>query len=252
MKRYILILILGLFLGGVCCGGDLQTAHVVLSSLEWPPYTSGNLPGNGASGHVVTAAFRAAGVSTDLGFYPWKRAVRMAEKGRAAAYFPEYFSPRLATNFIFSEKMGTSPLGFIEPANNRVNWDSLSDLKGLRIGVVDGYVNTPEFDNMVALKELTVDPGVDDMMNIKKLALGRLDLAVMDRNVFEYLMKTAPCLAPFKDKIVFNKKLLGIRGLYVCFPRSDGGRKLLRLFNRGLSKIDWMKEQQEYMQSISR
>ena len=131
-----------------------------------------------------------------------------------------------------------------------MDWKTLDDLKGLRIGVVDGFVNTAEFDAMVASGELNVDSSMEDITNIKKLALGRLDLAVIDKRVFNFLMQSEPSLREFKDKVVFNDKLLELKGLYVCFLRTEKGRRLVKIFNEGLGKVDWQSVQEEYFQSI--
>ncbi|MDN3683592.1 hypothetical protein QW180_03180 [Vibrio sinaloensis] len=46
----------------------------------------------------------------------------------------------------------------------------MSDLKGLRIGVVQGYVNTKEFDQLVERGVLAVEASVSDSRNIHKVA----------------------------------------------------------------------------------
>jgi len=210
-----------------------------LTTLEWPPYSGTALPGGGASAQVARQAFAASGIALELEFFPWNRAVRTARNDPAfSGYFPEYYAAHIADDFIFSKRMGDSPLGFIERTDNPIRWKTLHDLKGLRIGVVLGYVNTEEFDRMAGADELVTDKAVNDATNIRKLAAGRIDLAVMDVNVFNYLIRSDPDLAEAGKALRVNPVMLDIRGLYVCFRKGPDAARLVAAFNQGLSRID--------------
>src|SRR3546814_17680884 len=67
---------------------------------------------------------------------------------------------------------------------------TLDDLHALSIAVVRGYTNTREFDARVADRRLTVEPAIDDLTNLRKLASGRVRLAVLDAAVIGYLLVT--------------------------------------------------------------
>ena len=71
-----------------------------------------------------------------------------------------------------------------------------------------GYNNTEEFDSMVADKLLQVHPVVIDKQNVRKVAYGRIDLAVIDRNVLHYMLSTDPELRPLSAKVRMNAHLL--------------------------------------------
>lgn len=241
-KRIIFIAVLFLLTSSVVFGAE----KVKLSSLEWPPYTGQGLPEGGASIKVAKSAFAAMGYELEVEFYPWQRAVDMANQGRTAGYFPEYYSADIEKDFIFSARMGDSPLGLIEPAGAGTAWSSLDDLKAKTIGVVSGYVNTEEFDAMAASGALTTDESSDDTTLIRKVAAGRMDLAVMDRHVFDYLVTNDPELSSAKASVSFNGKLLEEKGLFICFARTPEGEKLAAIFNEGLTKIDANAIMKEY------
>lgn len=213
--------------------------QVKLTSLEWPPYTSESLKEQGASVAVAKAAFEAMGHELIVEFYPWKRAVHLAKEDSAYdGYFPEYFSEELKKDFILSEPMGSGPLGFAELKSNPVTWNSLEDLKRFRVGVVGGYVNTAEFDEMVAKGQLKASVASDDVKNILKLASGRSDLAVVDQNVLSFLLSSDASLKSAAADIQFNSRLLEDKQLYVCFKKGPRGEKISKIFNEGLTKID--------------
>src|SRR3954466_14633444 len=55
-----------------------QTAGgFMLTSLEWPPYSGQNLPQQGVSSAVVSAAMSGMGEHVTISFYPWNRATAL-------------------------------------------------------------------------------------------------------------------------------------------------------------------------------
>lgn len=234
-RKWIIIAVIVFFLTP---GAVFAAEKVKLSSLEWPPYTGEGLPEGGASIKVAKAAFAAMGYELEVEFYPFQRAVDMAKQGQTAGYFPEYHSADIEKDFIFSSRMGDSPLGLIEPAGAGTTWASLNDLKAKTIGVVSGYVNTAEFDAMAASGALTTDQSPEDATLVRKVAAGRVDMAVIDRHVFDHLLANDPELSSAKAAVSFNPKLLEDKGLFICFTRTPEGEKLAAIFNEGLTKID--------------
>lgn len=221
-------------------GARAEEAAVRLTSLDWPPYAAASgLTQNGASVAVAHAAFAAAGYRLEVAFYPWQRAVQMGTADPDyAGYFPEYFSASLQDRCAFSAPMGSGPLGFAERREAPVAWTTLDDLRGIPIGTVQGYVNTDEFDARAASGALKVDAAPDDATNLRKLAAGRIGLAVIDRFVLDYLLRADPALQPHRDALAFNPRLLEDKGLFVCFQKTARGLALRQAFDAGLAKVD--------------
>ncbi|MEH6344780.1 MAG: transporter substrate-binding domain-containing protein [Bermanella sp.] len=213
---------------------------VYLTSLDWPPYASKNLPQQGASVAVASAAFEAMGYKLVVEFLPWSRAVNEAKNpsSQYMGYFPEYYSPDVAKDFTYSQPMGSGPLGFVEQANKAISWNTLSDLKGKRIGVVQDYVNTTEFDNLVASGGLRVSAVVSDSKNLRKIINNRLDMAVIDKNVMDHLFKLDKSLKGKASQAHFQDKLLEDKKLYICFKKNKMGQQMADIYNQGLKKID--------------
>lgn len=211
-----------------------------LTSLEWPPYSGAALKDGGATVAVAKAAFEAVGWKVEIKFVPWKRAVDMAREGTdgVVGYFPEYLDPSV-TDFAFSASMGNSPLGLVQNTAKPVTWTTIADLKAIQpIGVVDGYVNTVEFDEAVAKGALKVDAVTDDALNVKKVAAGRIQAAVIDQHVLGWFLKNDASLKGLSDKVAFNEKPLAIKTLHVAFgknPAADAARAAL---DAGLEKIE--------------
>ncbi|MBU1248750.1 MAG: transporter substrate-binding domain-containing protein [Proteobacteria bacterium] len=222
---------------------------VIMTTLEWPPYTSRSLPGQGASVLVAQAAFKAVGYTLEVHFYPWNRALLTARENlEVDGYFPEYKSVELERKYFFSDSIGSSPLGFIFGQNSGFHWEKMADLKAYSFGAILGYVNTEEFDGMAAKGDLRVRYAIDDATNIRLVALDRVDAAVIDRHVFRCL-QGRPELEFTRGKVNFHPQVLEMKSLHLCFRKDDRGEQLKALFNEGLKRIDVETLQRKYFES---
>jgi polar amino acid transport system substrate-binding protein len=214
--------------------------HVVtLTSLEWPPYTGELLPSQGASSAVATAAFAAMGYKLNITFLPWSRAVEEARRGKGVAgYFPEYYSSDVAANFTLSQPMGRGPLALAQRKDHRIEWRNIEDLSQWTVGTVQDYVNTPAFDERAAKHQQPIDVAPDDSLNLLKLDAGRVDLAIVDPYVFNWLAENDAKVRTIATKLEINTHQIEVKDLYVCFRRDKEGKRLAEIFNEGLKRID--------------
>lgn len=221
---------------------------VVLTTVEWPPYTSKSLPGLGMSSVIVREAFKAVGYDVEILVYPWKRAYDAAQNNpEVQGFFPEYLTSKRRVGFLYSKSIGESPLGLVERVSSPILWENQSDLQQYALGVVSGYLNTSELDRMIDEEVIQVDESVSDSLNLRKVLAGRIDVAVADLNLFNYLCVEDAILKDRKEELRFQSRLLVTHLLYVCLRDDYLGNKLCELFNRGLSLIDVDKIQQDYM-----
>ncbi|WP_394203647.1 substrate-binding periplasmic protein [Shewanella waksmanii] len=224
----------------VCSGfsSPLATADTLfLSTLHWPPYCAEKLPQQGGSVAVAKAALEAMGHQLHVDFYPWSRAIRLPymQGSKYVGYFPEYLHPN--EKVLFSKASGYSELVIIERPLNPVSWNHVQDLQQVRLGTVKDYINTPELDSAIANGNQKVEEAMSDEHNIKKVATGRIDAAIIDRNVFDYLI-AQPHLQPLAAKLQINKKSLARISLHVAFNDTEEGRLWRDIYNQGLLKID--------------
>jgi len=177
------------------------------------------------------------GHTLEVSFYPWSRAVMSAEKqGQYVGYFPEYFYE--TTEFVFSDPMGKGPVGLVERVEKPIKWETVEDLKKYTLGIVQDYINTPELDALIEAGEVSVQSVTSDDQNILKVAMGRVDAAVIDPNVFSYLASKDPVVSGVRNEVKMNEKLLAEADLFVAFANTPTGKAWREIFNEGLSRID--------------
>jgi polar amino acid transport system substrate-binding protein len=249
MKNQRLLSVLLIIMGLVTFKSSAQTKTVILTSLEWPPYIGEKLNEMGASAKIAKAAFNEMGYTLTLQFYPWSRTVQLAkEDTKIGGYFPEYYSDEVNNEFYLSDPIGTGPLGLAERKDGAIEWSIVEDLAKIeKIGTVRDYINTTDFDNLAAKGTIKVEPVTDDATNLLKISGNRIKCAVIDKYVMQYILNTDPRLKDASNLIQFNKKLLEDKKLYICFKRSEDGKKLRDIFNQGLKKVDVKAIMTDYM-----
>ncbi|MEF1291730.1 substrate-binding periplasmic protein [Vibrio sp. M260118] len=234
----------------VCTVSVKANQQVYMTSLEWPPYSGEDLEQRGVSVAVAKAAFLAMGYELVVEFKPWVRSVALASKtDRYAGYFPEYYFD--TDEFVFSDSIGTGPLGLVENRQSPISWSQVDDLREYRIGVVQGYVNTAEFDALVAQGLISVEASANDIRNIYKVAKGRLDAAVIDSNVLDYLISIDQRAEMLAERVRMNERLLETKQIYLAFKNTPEGHNWRKIFNQGLEKIDMSLVLESYRQYLT-
>ncbi len=217
---------------------SVRADTVYLTSLSWPPYADKSLDEQGAAVAVAKAAFAAEGHTLIVDFFPWSRAVKMASTSgsKYSGYFPEYSYE--TEEFVFSDEMGQGPLGLVQNKAKPVVFSSVDDLKGKKIGVVQDYVNTEELDAKIASGQIKAEATPSDSINVRKVAGGRIDAAVIDKYVLKYLLATDKSLKSAASRVEFNQQLLQNKKLFIAFRNDEQGKKWRAIYNQGLTKVD--------------
>jgi ABC-type amino acid transport substrate-binding protein len=219
----------------LCLGptGFAADKTVSLATLEWEPYVGKKLTDHGFTAEIVTEAFRRAGCAVTIDFMPWARVLQELSKGKYDAAFPAYYSDKRAKTYALSNPIAEGPLVFCKKKEADISYTSLHDLKPYRIGVVRGYVNTPQFD---AADYLAKDVANSDEINLKKLLKGRIDLAVIDKFTAKHILSTT--MPEGRKAVEFLEPSLQVKPLYLAVSRkTKGWQQLVKEFNQGLKQI---------------
>jgi len=223
---------------------QLTADTLELSTLEWPPFTGVHLVDKGVTTQIVQQALSYEGHDLKVAVLPWNRAIRVAKTGANNGYFPEYLN--VTDDFIFSNSLGSSPIGLLERKKYPIKWKVITDLNNYTLGVVKGYVNTVEIDNMINDGRQRFETANDERQNILKLAAGRIDAIVIDFNVYEYLLHE-PKIAEISHLLQMNIQPLELKSLHIAFNNNEQGRKWLNIINRGLSRFDAQQKMDAYL-----
>lgn len=219
-----------------------------LASLEWMPFSGATLPDDGLSGAVITEVEKRLGNKVKVQYFEWKDAIAKVEADASfAGYFPVYYtSERAETKCHLSQPIGKSETGIGYLKQSPVQWKTVGDLAAFKIGVVEGYANSPEFDAAVKQGKQSVESTSSDTNNVRKLVAKKVPGIVVDKQVLRFLTMNTQA----KDSVMFGETLLTENTLHVCFRRSPAGKALQEAFDAELKKVDVSKLQAAYLKRL--
>lgn len=228
---------------------------ITIVTLDWPPYIGRNLCCQGWVQQVTIVLLSRMGYRVISIFYPWSRSVYMAETGRAAILYPEYFiEPDAPSDVIehtprrehlsLSRKIPGGPVAFMKRKGDPdVYKGNLLNLKHEKIGVVRGYQNTPEFDSLMDQGYFAIDEAIDDIQNAMKLINGRINLLVGDPYVVRYAISHDRRISDDERQALLSnleiiEPALSHNDLYYAISRHfPGWEELLAMLNREIELL---------------
>jgi polar amino acid transport system substrate-binding protein len=203
---------------------------------EWPPYLSQQLPHYGLASRIITTAFALEGIEVEYGFFPWSRAIYLAELGAWQGTAVWRSTPEREQRFYLSAPVITSHYVFFHLTSAPFDWQGFPDLKPYRIGATHAYDYGIQFTAMEQEGTLQVERVTSDEQNFQRLLHGRIDLFPNDFSVgYEQISKLS---LPERSRITHHPRTFEGSDLHLMLPRTDPDNKILiTRFNRGLKKL---------------
>ncbi|HXE98422.1 MAG TPA: transporter substrate-binding domain-containing protein [Dongiaceae bacterium] len=225
-------MLLVLFLAQLFCGTAFSAPLQIAVEDDAGPWSQRE--GTGFANDVVRAAFKAAGVEVELTVVPYARCKDMVFKGKVAACFSMSWLPEFTGKVVFADKpLFSCYSDYFTGSRKPLKATQESDLpRGTVVGIVSGYEYPP---SVYALKEkgiVVFEESESEVLNLKKLALGRIDAALVNYN------KTKPAELLLKKAGVSDKVKRAFRsgtlGSFIGFStKHPQGMEALKEFNRG-------------------
>lgn len=213
---------------------DESKRAVNMACAMFPPYKiesrTSDVPHSGIDLDVVRAAFAEAGREVNFSFFPWKRTVKMAERGETDALCGCAYRPEREEKLIYSDMLGLHSQGvFISDESLLKTVDSLSDLNGRSIAAVRGYAVHSE---LKAYPDIRVVEANDDDQLLRLLSANRVDAIYSYRDIILYRM----AMSSNSRKIRYFE--FSSQPYYLCFSRKPSDiQSVVDDFNWGLRVI---------------
>jgi polar amino acid transport system substrate-binding protein len=213
--------------------GLAREKTIKIATLEWTPYVGKELRDNGFTSEIVRAVFDRMGYSVKIKFMPWATLLKAVEHGKVDAAYPAYYSDERALKFAMTNAFVDGPLYLCKLKNKKIAYHTLEDLKAYKIGVVNGYVNTPEFDSASYLNKKFAN---SDRLNLLKLLNKRVDMIVVDKYAAMQIVKES--IPGAVGKIEFIEPPLDVKPLHLLVSRKiDNSQAIVDDFNKGLEML---------------
>ena len=179
--------------------GILRAENITLFTEDLPPYSmevDGRI--TGVTVDIVAELFRRSGYAFEVRMVPWQRAYLMARTEPASCAFPVQRSQENEALFHWVSPIVISRSAFYTLKDSPLRIRVLDDVRSVRIGT---YRGSGVADYLVN-QGFTLDLTTHDSQNLKKLALGRLDVWAADTLTANYLTRQLD-LGPLQEQLVY-------------------------------------------------
>lgn len=170
MKRTVFAVLLAIFCTLVCA----QTApRLYLTTEASAPYSmreGERVVGIGTD--MVRDIMTRTGVAYSIELLPWKRAYTAALERRDACVFSTTRTPERESQFKWIGPIGEAEWVLMGRADRHLKLNNLEEARRYRIGTYNGDAR----DLYLRERGFDVDSAPDDLLNPRKLVLGRIDL----------------------------------------------------------------------------
>jgi len=216
------------------CDASLAAGVTIMAEDAAPPFSLAD--GTGFANDLVRAAFKAAGIDVKFDVVPYARCKKDVEAGKVAGCFGMSWYKGMETSVVFSDQPIFRVHADVFVARGT---SGISRAQDLMRGKIVGIVNEYEYpDTVYNLQQngVTLQRGSDDITNLKLLARGRLNAAiVMTNDLVPQLQKATQ--AGVENQVGFAFRL-GLEDSYIGFSRKHPqGQAALRSFNEGYKRI---------------
>jgi polar amino acid transport system substrate-binding protein len=194
--------------------------------------------GTGYANDVLRAAYAAVGVKVRLDVVPYARCKANVLAAKVAACFSMSWEPGFEGRLLFSERPLFSVHAVLvsDPSRPLLAKRTQDIPAGTVVGVVNGYEYPPAVAELVS-RGVVLEPTNSEETNLRKLAAGRVDAAVL-------MVSTQPEHSPDRATLKGGKRYvpamtLGTMGSHIGYSMGYPGADVARRqFDDGLRRIE--------------
>ncbi len=231
--RSLLLLTLCQLVPAVQAGDETADKMLSVVTLNWEPFYAESLPDGGLVSDIVRSSFAHSGYQVEIKFIPWDRALDTSAKAKEDVLMGLWFAQERTQTYHFSEPFLANRLVFVKAAGDPFEYEGLESLHGKRVGTIRKYVYLKEF---LDDPEIGKYPVSNLAANLRKVAAGRVDLAVDDEIVIKDLINRE--LPELREKLSFTRNALEEKPLYIASSlQHPRGAEIIAAFNEGLKQI---------------
>jgi polar amino acid transport system substrate-binding protein len=216
----------------------MYSQKMILVCDDWPPYQFNDGSAvKGFAAEIMTTALKDLKQEVSITIYPWKRCLSMIQNKDADGIFMISKTKERESFLIFpDEPVINVGDAFFYLKSKNYKAQKFEDLKGLTIGLIDGFEYSQEV--MDDIKNFKQDIVTNDETNFKKLDGGRIDMLLCDKFVGLYLVKKMK----LSDKVEFLQRPYNVNpnpdnDLYFAFQRNKKNEALALQFNEKLKAM---------------
>ncbi len=204
-----------------------------IAGSAWPPYVDATRADKGVAMDLVRHVFTRAGYDTEAYIASWPRTLEGASIGVVDVIAAAWKTPEREKTLHFTDPYFTNVIRFVKRKDAPIRFRHYADLKGLMIGVVNGYAYGREFDTAEGFVRVPVNHVAQSLMLLERR---RIDLAIGDEWVIRN--ELTQYLPSAIRRFEFLARPVARRPLHVAISRENPRHaKIVADFNRALEAM---------------
>ena len=211
--------------------------NVTAAAGEWDPYVGEKLRNGGILTDITLSALSNAGVTVDLDYMPWNRALELTKTAKLDMTYGWRKSEEREKLFLLSDPIINETIHFFHLKSMDFEWSKMTDVAHYNIGTVRSYFYGKEFEKEENNGRLKIQKSMGEISNFKKLLRKRIDIVPVSTFVGKNILR-ANFLDWEANAITFYPKPVSTSTLHVFVSKSNpNGQEIINAFNEGLKKL---------------
>lgn len=206
---------------------------LIIAIENWPPYSDQGHPRYGIATEIVVTALDRAGYSFKITFENWSDILSGAQVGVFDIITAGWYTDERKKYFSYSEPYLFNEVKFIKLKGKPFNYETLDDLRGVIVGIVENYAYLPEFDSSNIPIKFSNRHVIQNLLLLQQ---GKIDLTLDDEWVIRHQL--ANYMPNAVDQFEFLDKPLAKRGLHLLVSlRNKNHEKIIADFNKVIKEM---------------
>lgn len=230
--------------------GFCHAQRLCITTGEWPPYVGEALADRGPVSAIIGQAFALEGIEVQWKFYPWARAMLVADNSQCDATAVWASSKERQEKFYYSDPIINNQTHFLYLKSKPFDWQTLDDLHDLLIGGTIGYYYGAQFEDAARNGTISLTLLPSEKLGINMLLANRLDAFPIDRVVAQAMLQQ-DFTPEQRQSLALHPRPLLTDPLYLLLSRKvPANQKLIERFNHGLQRLKESGAYDSYMRRI--
>jgi len=200
---------------------------------EEAPYIGNQLLNQGLSIEIINTIFQRSGIKPSIVFETWPRAYEGGSIGIYDVIGSIWKTKEREKDLAFSQPYLFHELKFIKrKTDTNIQFKQLSDLNGLIVGVLKGYVYSDDFNQSRKILKLPQNHLIQNLIFLNE---SKVDITLGDIRKIHYEINT---YMHSNDTLQILPQTLSTKGVYIAVSRSNPKHTdIINTFNLGLQSI---------------
>ena len=212
-------------------------SSIVISTGEYPPYSSMQLKYQGLIPHIIIRAFAHKGVDVKFNFYPWKRAYRLSEQGVVDGTATWLESAERRKAHLYSDQIFAENYVWFYLKSAPLEWKDYPNLVDRSIVALSGYTYNTSFYDAIKSVPLNVQFVTRLRQSFDLILNGRADLTLENLDVGWYSLRQFYPASTVELFTTHNKPVISGGAFLLISRKRPDAAKLISIFNQGLEAL---------------